>query len=245
MATSVTFAPAGTLQAFDTPLCDAWVVRDVPTFDGFIAIYDEKATAAPAGHHVFSSFDWYDQACYTSGHARGKYELDPDDDIEGPEAKFAASHKLFMAQTGDTDFEGLAQRLLWPDGDEESPSLEDLNTNPDQCLDAYMVMQIVPVAVAEDALSAFPNGYFSDDLTPFEVHALAAHFRTHYGFRLIAIGAACLCLLRDVALTSVEAMAVASDVFALHEPPQDGQTADGLAAILTAKRHLILSYVDH
>jgi hypothetical protein len=245
MATRITFAPAGTLRAFDVPSCDAWVVRDVATFGDFIAIYDGKAAAAPASHHVFSSFDFYDQACYSSGHARGKYELDPDDSIKGTEAKFAASHELFMAQAGHVHFEGLAQRLLWRDDDEESPRLEDLNFYPEHCLDAYMVMQIVPVANAEDALSAFPNGYFSDDLTPFEIHALAGHFRAQYGYRLIAIGAACLCFLRDAALTSIEAMAVARDIFVLHEPPQDGQTAAGLAAILTGKRYFILVYVGH
>lgn len=245
MASEVTFAPKGSLKAFDTPDCDAWVVRDVASFEDFIAIYYEKAAAVPQGHHLFSSFDWYGQACYTSGHARSKYDLDPDFEIEESDARFAASHQLFMAKTGKIDFADLTQRLLSPDGDEESRSLEDLNTKPDKWLDAYIVMQIVPVAVAEDALSVFPNGYFVDDLTPFEVHALAAHFRVQHAYRLIAIGASYVCFLRDVALTEHEARAVARDIKTLFKSPAGDQTGEKLIAVLIGKRHLILRYVNN
>jgi hypothetical protein len=241
----VTFAPKGTLKAFDTPICDAWVIRDVITFDQFIAIYDEKAAKAVAGFHLFSSFDWYDQACYTSGHARSKYDLDPIEEIADLDDQFAATHQLFMAETGTKSFSGLAKRLSWAQGDGENPSFENLNTPPSQCMDVYMVMQIVPVAAPEDALSAFPNGYFADDLTPFEVHAIAAHFRAQHGYRLIAIGASYMCFLRDVGLVQHEALAVATDIMALHKAPTNGQSVTSVATTLTGKRHLILSYVNH
>jgi hypothetical protein len=243
MATKVSFAPKGTLSEFDTPNCDAWVIENVDSFESFVSLYDQKSAASP-DHHLFASFDSYDQACYTSGHAMGKYDLDRFDDSDLPEVKYKATHDRFMGLTGKVGFGDLAGRLSWSEGDEESPSLLDINANPSQCLDARIIMQIVPVAVAEDALSAFPNGYFTDDLTPFENHALGAHFRQQHGLKLIAIGASFLCFLRDEIFTSHEASLVVADIMALHEPSDKPDLAGQLAAILTAKRHLILSYAD-
>jgi hypothetical protein len=244
MATKLTFAPKGTLSAFASANCDAWVIENVSSFDDFLELYDEKSAAFP-DHRLFSSFDWYDQACYTSGHAMGKYDLDPPDDIDLPDAKYTATHERFMALTGKLGFNDLAGRLLWSDGDEESPSLLDINANPSQCLDDKIVMQIVPVALPEDGLSSFPNGYFTDDLTPFENHALGAHFRQEHGLKLIAIGASYMCFVRDEILSLGAARLVVADIMTLHEPTDEPELARQLTAILTGKRYLILSYADH
>jgi hypothetical protein len=244
MATNITFAPKGTLSSFDTVNCDAWVIENIASIDDFIALYDEKSQACP-GHHLFASFDWYDQACYTSGHAMGKYDLDPPDDIELPDAKYTATHNRFMALTGKLGFDDLAGRLVWSQDDEESPSLLDINANPGQCLDAKIVMQIVPVNLPEDGISTFPNGYFCDDLTPFESHALGAHFRQAHGLKLIAMGASYMCFLRDEILSMDAAALVVADIMTLHEPTDELDLVGQLATILTGKRYLILSYADH
>jgi hypothetical protein len=242
----VTFAKAGTLTAFTTPLCDAWVIEGCDSFADFLAIYDQKSAANP-DHHIFASLDDYSQACYTSGHAMGKYDLDPTDGDGGAELssaeKFATTYTKFIAQTGKVAFADLAGRLMGNAGDDE-PSLVDLNTNPDQCLDREIVMQIVPVTLPEDALAAFPNGYFSDDLTPFDNHALAAHLRNRYGYKLIAIGAAYVCFLRDEVVDEADAKAVATDIVALYSDVDEVTAVSGLAAVLSGKRYLITNYAD-
>jgi hypothetical protein len=254
-AFTVTFAPVGTWQAFDVPNCDAWVVRGIMSFDDFIAFYDRTAAANP-NYQVLSTFDDYIQACYTSGHAMGKYDLDPPDDVEAepqPSRKrFDIIHAKFMALTGKATFSQLAGRLTWGPRQENVPSelqetslnhLE-LNARPEACLDETLVLQIVPVGVPEDALSAFPSGYFVVDLTPFENHALAAHLRHEHGYKLVAIGASYMCFLRDQAADARTANAVATDVATLFRGTNQQQVEADLENVLLGKRHLILCYVD-
>lgn len=242
----VTFAAAGTLHAFDTPNCDAWVIENCTSFDDFIAIYDEKSATCP-DHHILSSFDDYNQACYTSGHAMQKYDLDPpcDENIKALSSreKYDATFAKFMGQTGTISFANLRGRLRdFKTNDEEQLSLLEVTTNPDFCLDAQIVMQIVPVSMPEDALSVFPNGYFQSDLTPFENHALAAHLREHHNLKLIAIGASYLCFLRDAVLTEADAISLARDIAALGDGTDATFSLQTLAAAIVGKRHLILPY---
>jgi hypothetical protein len=242
MGSSVTFAPKGTVSAFTAPQVDAWIVRDVACFNDFLAIYDEKSAAA-LDHHVLSSLDNYDQADYTSGHAMGKYDLDPENEGASPDVKFADTYRRFMQHVGTASFEALAGRLTWQDKD-EAANLIALNTDPNQCLDALIVMQIVPVKLPEDALSAFPNGYFTDDLTPFENYALAAYLRTTYDYKLIAIGASYLCFLRANVLDGADLDALSTDIGRLYADGDGALSVKDLAQALMGKRYLILSYVN-
>jgi hypothetical protein len=245
-AFTVTFAPAGTLQAFDTPNCDAWVIEGAISFDHFIAIYDEKA-AAHAGHHILSSFDDYGQACYTSGHAMQKNDLDPPYVEGGTELssteKFAAIYAKFMAKTGSVTFADLAGRLSCSDNHDHI-SVADLNSDPDQCLDARIVMQIVPVTVPEDSLAAFPNGYFVDDLQLFENYVLAKHMRLHHACKLIAIGASHLCFLRSEPFDVDSAIAAAIEITTLYQTSDPANYSSELALSMLGTRYLILTYAD-
>jgi hypothetical protein len=244
---TITFAPAGTLKAFDTPNCDAWVIEGGTTFADFIAVYDEKSAAHPK-HHILSSFDDYGQACYTSGHAMQKYDLDPPYEEEAEPLssaeQFAIIQAKFQAHLGKVTFADLAGSLTWCDDDDDDQlSLLTLNTQPDLCLDTETVMQIVPVSAPEDAFAAFPNGYFTSDLTPFENHTLAAHLRTHHGYKVIAIGAAYLCFLRDEAAVGSSVARLCEDLVKLYKQVPPASLA-AFAASLIGKRYLVLTYSD-
>jgi hypothetical protein len=59
-----------------------------------------------------------------------------------------------------------------------------------------VVFQIVPVARACKAISAFPNGCFHGDLTPMEIFAVAPRFEERCRYELFGIGASYLGFLR-------------------------------------------------
>jgi hypothetical protein len=249
MSMKVTFGPKGTLHAFDLPNCDAWVIENAPDFDEFLRVYEEKSALAGADFCLFSSFDDYDQACYTSGHAMGKYDLDPPYDDEQPELScdemFQFTLKAFRAQTLETKLQDLKGKLESYQGEAGFEFLKKINTNPTICIDKKMVMQIVPVQKAEDALAAFPNGYFTDDLTPFENHALAKHLREKHDYKLIAIGAQFMCYYRREPATKIVATDTLRSILPLFNSMVDAWPADQVVDTLLGKQHLVLPYVPY
>jgi hypothetical protein len=242
----VTFAPKDTLHAFDTPNCDAWVIENAPDFDAFVAVYEEKSALAGPDFCLFSSFDDYDQACYTSGHAMEKYQLDPlyEDDPPEPscDAKFQAIFKKFKSLTEQSNFCDLAGKLIGYNDLKAIAFLTKINKDPSLCFDTEMVMQIVPVGNPEDAMAAFPNGYFTDDLTPFENHTLAKHLREKHGYSLIAIGAQYMCFYRREPATKIIATETVTSVATLFEAKVGEQLAEKLGAALIGQQHLILPF---
>ena len=66
-------------------------------------------------------------------------------------------------------------------------------------------VQIVPVDLSPEALAAYPNGYFTDDLDPFQNFTLAKYILDNFGFDLFGVGATYLGFMRDQILSTHEA----------------------------------------
>jgi hypothetical protein len=242
----VSFAQKGTLKAFTTPNCDAWVIEDATDFNAFLKFFEEQSAQVGTDFCLLSSFDNYEQACYTSGHAMNAYELDPPYEDEEPDLtcdeKFDVTLEAFLSQTQEIVFDELSGKLEGYNCARGTGFLAAINSDPSRCLDRKMVMQIVPVQKAEDSLAAFPNGYFTDDLSPFDIHALAKRLRDMHDYKLIAIGAQFMCYYRQDAATEVGATQLLRDIASLFDGVVGEWLASTLVQTLRGKHHLILPY---
>lgn len=257
----VTPFTVGEAGAFDRHVADGYHCTHVPDFKTLIALVREKAAAHP-DRAVFATLDDYGQACYTSGHARGRHALDEDDavDLDGYydtdhppgdpatakhyAALFTVMHRKLLAKAEGKTFADLAGRIDWRHPD--SPGFAALNANPNQALDhrGEHYLLLVPVADPAEAITAFPNGYFQGDLTPMENLVLARHM-SGYDYRPLGIGASYVGFLRDQPLEDEAARRLARDLLSLHRNVDAAQETDAVVATLQANDWLLLYYCDN
>jgi hypothetical protein len=246
------------VRNFVSLLCDGYAVEGARSMADFIAAYREKCAAHPDAK-LIATLDDLDQAFYTSGHAIDAHHID---DTEGHDlggldpaayengahlgyltttSEFPIRRANFLKKAAGVSFAGLAGKLMW-DLDPNKPDVFALNAAPDDALAPVMLVQIVPVAMAADALCAFPNGYFTCDLSPFENHALARHLEERYGYALFGIGASYIGFLKTRALTGEEGAALAADLCSLFSDASGGAFASRVADTLERSPWLFLNY---
>lgn len=215
---------------------------------------------------VLATLDDPGQSAYTSGHAIEKHGLDDtqghDLSVLGPECFEDGTHRGYLttpaefpirlanlkARAAKTTFADARGVLPWEGDDDEAPACPDaVMRDPDAALRMAWLdevhFQFVPVTAAADALAAFPNGYFTCDLTPMQNYAVARHLEQHHAMVLFGVGASYLGFIRDGALTANEAVALARDIVTLYgEAP--GDAVHRLADALTGKDWLLLRYTE-
>lgn len=250
---------------FTNLLCDGVTAENVPDFAALLALRTRLAKAHP-NLRVLTTLDDPDQAAYTSGHGIMKHGLDDTEGHElsalGPECFDDGEHCGFLttpaefpirlanlkAHAAGTSFDDACGMLYWEGGAEDGPIFPDtVMFEPDAALwrgnknEAFV--QFVPVDAASDALAAFPNGYFTCDLTPLQNYAVARHLEEYHGMALFGVGASYLGFVRDAVLAADEAGALAADLVKLYqEAPEDA--ASRLADALTGKDWLLLRYSE-
>ena len=260
MATVTPFRQ-GELVTFTTMLCDGYVIEDVGAMDELVAIVREKAALHP-GHHLLATLDDLDQSFYTSGHAIDKHRMD---NIEGHDlsavdravfkvgehpgylttkSEFFIRRENFLKTVATATFAEVTGKLTWR-RDERHLDFFALNARPGSVLDATIYLQIVPVARACDAVAAFPNGYFSPDLTPFEVHAVARHLEEKYGYGLLGIGASYVAFEPRMPLSEFSARSLAADLLKLHRDASGPALLGRVAKVIEQSPVLMLNYTDH
>lgn len=236
--------PEGAAAGFVRHPCAAYRCENVPSFQALLDLLRQTSAAHP-DHIVLATLDDYGQACYTSGHARDMHGLEDDgtdwpDDSEPPPASIAMLHANLAAKAKDVTLQSLAGRLFWSHPD--TPPFVQLQHEPDTVIDRQETyLLLAPVAHASEAVAAFPNGYFSSDLSPMENLALAQHLERTYGYRLFGLGASYIGFLRNAPLSDDAARALAADIQSLHRDA-DPAEIPAMAAVLQTNDWLLLFY---
>lgn len=251
------------LEASDTRneiICEAFHLSDIDSFDDLVATYDEYAKKFP-GHCLLISLDDLPQAQYTSSHTIETHDLDDTGghDLSGVDAcafedgehigylstpsEFFIRERNFIERAKGVTFADACAKGLRMD-EEEFGLIEGLHDDPMPVLDAEVQMWAVPVQDPALSLAAFPNGYFSVDLSPLENYALAAHLHARYALRLFGIGAACIAFRRDSPLGAAEAQALADDLCHLYTFDSEDEYRARLVAMLTGRKFVFLCYSD-
>jgi hypothetical protein len=253
------------LELLDTRqeiICDSFALTGVASFEQLMQAVDEYATKFP-GHHMLVSLDDLGQAQYTSGHACHTHDLD---DTQGhdlsaldPAAFENGEHRGYLstpseffiraanfeAKARGVDFAKACARGLTID-DDELAELVRIHEDPSEVLEQEAILWAVPLQDPALALCAFPNGYFTCDLDPFENHALARHLQTHYGYQLFGIGACCIGFRRAAPLDAQAAQALGQDIARLYNCSGDRAVSCSrqLAAIVQSRPYLFLKYSE-
>lgn len=217
-------------------ICETYDVVGVRSLPSLLDLITSNSDAK---HRAFVTLDDLGQASYTSMHATMRWELDPVEadeyELEGP-ALFPgrlANFRRRLAETAGV----LPDRTLRLDG-VEAQELAEANASLVSVLDREVHLSRVPVTSAADVLAAFPNGYFDDDFSPVENHAIATLLEREAGFELFGIGASYLAF-RRIRTTSTSALeGVLAKLTALYEP----DLTDILRPALTWGSVLVLRY---
>ena len=254
---TVTPFKQGEPKTFDTLLCDGYRIDDVVSMRALLDILSEKRAAHP-GMQLLATLDHLQQAFYTSGHTIGFHDLDETEGYDlsgvdpsafedgehrgylGTKSEFFIRHSNFQKRAT-VRFEELRGKLFWkPTADR--PDFFAVNAKPDAILDNTIYVQAVPVARPCEALCAFPNGYFTDDLTPMENFAVAQRFEERYGYALFGVGASYIGYLKSRDLTIPEMRAFADDILSLYRDAGDPSLPARVAAVIGAQPFVLLNF---
>ena len=232
------------LKMFASLLCDGYILTDVETFDELRSFIHASRAKHP-NCRLLTTLDDHGQAAYTSGHAIMAHRLD---DVLGHDlsaleptcfengahigslttkAEFPIRLANMQRASEPRLFDDLQGKLTWGPDDWGLDFFE-LNAAPSSILDhAEILVQIVPVEQAFETLAAFPNGYFTDDLSPLDSWCLAKHLDTTYGIELFGIGASYMAFEQTRPLNEREQRRAATDILSLYnmseEPALQGQ----------------------
>lgn len=201
-------------------LCDRYRVRSVTSSRELIETYRALKSRQPTVSFLFT-LDDLGQACYTSMHAKTFYDLDEVEGFDlsqlGPECFEEGEHKGYLTSKAElfireanylrglqgTSLEDVSSKQISP----YARSIDDFvsaNENIATVLDEEVYVLAVERPHGYQALYAFPNGYFSCDLNPFETFVLARHMEEHFGYVLVGIGASRLAFLASQKLEASE-----------------------------------------
>jgi hypothetical protein len=231
---------------FTPLLCDGWTAHDVGTFARLVPLLRTLQAEHP-DCRILASLDDLGQASYTSGHTIDVNDLDEpnaNDGIDSGASAFAIRHANLVARAIGTKFADVTGQLDWGSDDNDPIAI---NTHPDQVLmlqhDSAIVIQRVPVARAADALAAFPNGYFTVDLSPMQNHALARHLEDHLGFALFGVGASYLSFWRTAPLDAHEVSSLGTIMATLYADVPSG-ARDSFATLMRGRDILLVRYTE-
>jgi len=240
-------------------ICDVYSITGIDSFAELLKIRADYQSQYP-DYSILLTLDDLGQAQYTSMHAKSSHDLD---DIEGYDLSsvdksafengehigYLTTKSEFFIRKG--NFEKKIQDISFADVcaegitiDDELDVLESINLKPEALLDTEVLMMIVPVADSALALCAFPNGYFSCDLNPFQNYALAKYLHVNYQYQLLGIGASCIGFIRHETLKSAEIEKLAIDVAKLYQCEDDAESIRRFAKMITDNQYLFLKYTE-
>lgn len=244
----------------DEIICEAFHLSEIDSFEELVATYDDYASKFP-DHSLLVSLDDLPQAQYTSTHAVLSHDLDDTQghDLSGVDAcafedgehlgylstpsEFFIRERNFIKRAREVSFADVCAKGLRMD-EEDFCVLERLHDDPMPVLDAVVQMWAAPVKDPALSLCAFPNGYFSVDLSPLENFALASYLNDHYGLRLFGIGASCIAFRSDSPLSQSQAQALAHDLCRLYTFESDDDYRPRIETLLQGRKFVFLCYAE-
>jgi hypothetical protein len=178
------------VESYNQFLCSGYTLEGSFSLND-IADFIYITTSTHPDHILFATLDWYEQACYTSGNSADQCLDDDYYDIgEGEKINFRAAFndrlvnfKAFQDKTTLSDIMGTRSLCV------ESEDGPKLSTAANIRLETFSYVQIVPVNHPADAIAALPNGYFSDDFSPWENALIARTLYDQFDVKLFGIGA--------------------------------------------------------
>lgn len=253
----------GKPRTFNEIICDGVAAQNLGSFAALLELH-AKLQAEHPDVRVLASLDDLGQAAYTSGHATDVHDLDsleghdltgldPALFEDGEPPLFLTTPEEFpyrlanvLEKAKDKRFSDACGVLEWDFPDTQSSPLL-ANHDPETVLmidrEQDVLFQFVPVERAADALAAFPNGYFTSDLDPFQNHALALHLEKSYGLALFGVGSRFLGFRSDAPLRPDQARGIASDMAALYEGTPEAAVEE-MTDLLTGRDWLLLRYTE-
>lgn len=251
----------GEPKTFSTLLCDGYTLNGVMSFEELRSFIRSTASQHP-NYRLLTTLDDLGQASYTSGHSIMANGLD---DVDGhdlsalePQCFEHGEHighlttkaefpirlaNLRRASEGST-FGGLKGKLLWGH-DGRGLDFFELNAAPSNILDRdEILVQLVPVNSAFEALAAFPNGYFFDHLSPMDVWCFARHLEEVFGIELFGIGASYAAFSYSSPLSELDQRRVASDILSLYRDCDAGRLVGRMAQALRVSDQFLLCYTQ-
>jgi hypothetical protein len=251
----------GETNTFSTLLCDGYRLTGVRSIDELRSFIVGAALKHP-NCRILSTLDDLGQASYTSGHSimmnnldevsgHDLSALDPACFEQGEHVGFLTTKSEFPIRltnlrraSENKKFRDLKARLFWG-CDGNGLDFFELNSKPPNLLDqAEILVQLVPVEFAFETLAAFPNGYFSDHLSPMEIWCLARHLEETFGIELFGIGASYAAFACSRKHTEIDLRRLAEDVLFLHTNC-DAETLIGRVALtLGASDQFLLCYAE-
>lgn len=239
-------------------LVESFLIEELTSFDELLEVYHIYKQKSPDKTLIFT-LDDLGQAEYTSGHSIQANNLDETAgyDLSGLDkscfedgehlgylstpSEFFIRKENFLKQTTGIDFAAVCAGRLTMDEDEIS-ILEDVNQSPFDYLDEQLILKIVPVEKSYEGICAFPNGYFSSDLNPFENYALAKQLFEKFDFELFGIGASLLGFIRTEKLEENKLKELIADLSKLYHTTENA--FDQFAEVIRDKKWLFFKYIE-
>ncbi len=213
-------------------ICETIMLSEFSNKIELLAVYEKYANLHPV-KSILLTLDDRHQAEYTSGHTCNSNDLD---DIEGHDlssvhrscfedgehkgylshpSEFFIRKNNFLEKAQSYNFESACKKGLTMEK-EEIELLEKINQEPLSYLDEELALMIVPVEHAFESISAFPNGYFSSDLDPFENYAFAKRLENKYEYKLLGIGTSLIAFRKNPDLTTEQLLELSTDLGKLY-----------------------------
>lgn len=240
-------------------LCEYYRVHDLTDIDEFlkeIAVLIETHQ----DHQFIMTLDDVGQASYTSGHTISSNELECEEcvlpqDIDPSciddflrrnrdfEQEFSTRRSTFQNGVACVEFEEVFEKDLSLTGETKEDFIE-ANANPLSMIDDEVYLLKVPVDKSYEAIYAFPNGYFTCDLSPFENYRLAEHLETEYGFHLFGIGASYLSFIKGAEFTPEKVDSLLELLAKIYLKEEDKKFMNAMKRSVLERRILVLRYTE-
>ena len=251
----------------NTFLANCYLVQNIEDEDTFINTWIQKNLENSTFKYLYT-LDDFGQASYTSMHTIESYNLDNSDgyNLNGLEDAVLddKTHKLFLKtvyEDGDSgeklflnnldEFFIRKENFLQHTVDitlqniiEKQPIFnadEFFSENSDitAILDNEVYLLEVPVEKYYETIIAFPNGYFTDDLTPFENYFLAKILEEEFGYLLFGIGASSIAFYKKDKVDSSKLAKIFCKIYRC----KDDKEYTIFKTIIENKKLLVLKYL--
>lgn len=243
-------------------LCSEYEIRDVQNLIDLIEARRKLIRENPDTWPLLSLDEPW-QASYTSMHTEMSLDLEDKNsvirsgeyeegfDIEEYWTRFTAKERLsFRMRSLDrlasgTGFEDACGSGLGID-DSALDKWCGFQRDPLTLLEKVVFAVLVPASSGEKAFAAFPNGYFSCDLSPPLNLAVIRHFHTSHGYDLISMGASYLGFWRETLPDETEAAIIADDFRLLYnvDDADWGAMRPRVIEAIAGRSHLWLRYSE-
>lgn len=241
-------------------LCACYHISGIDTFSELLALYQAKCEKH-FDNKILITLDDPHQAEYTSFHSMSSNEICAAEDhvleelvpgankLNDPyehltiKSRFIIREKNFKNNI--KTFQDACDVGLTLDySDWDLLRFNEINTDPFSIIDKNIFLLPVPVEHSYEMFYALPNGYFSDDMPPFENFALIKRLELLYKYKLFGIGASFLAFIREEPLENDMAELIANDIIVLYNDKDNIMLKNSIRQCIKNKSILILKYTE-